>query len=530
MSDNLRKGDLYIILLPLILLFLVIEITPYEGTPEERIIYYFRLNSDGFEEIQIIYETSKEEGIMWIVVPDTERYTNWTIKISNGRIYQEELRDAEIEGVKMYFYDNLSFHFRGPLKLGINWTTRLGALVVEPNALFISPAIMFRETDTSICEIWKPENFKKLKMMVGSSGNIRYSEGDDRIVVEPLYGNDRIYMFYSVKGKENLTYHKDGPIILRIPYRYFKEGEKILECYKMAIPQLEELTDAEIKEVKVSFFAPKNWDELPVGGFVPVNPHLKVGEINLNLFYFRWVRGYIESIAIHELTHHYLVELGISTELLWAHEGLANYLSINLAEYLNLSEKAVNLEEDLLEASDLVPPESYNFLISWRTYYTDPRYPTFVHYGVAYRIFYEICEENTEEGDMFPGSHYLHRVFSDIKELGGVKTTEDLVSILILESNNRKEIREKFKVWGFPYQENIKITMTERMRKEIREKTSPLWREILERRLMENSELWEKYVYEVRILVEGIDRLSSLMVLTTLFIVVASISRRLEKW
>jgi len=93
-----------------------------------------------------------------------------------------------------------------------------------------------------------------------------------------------------------------------------------------------------------------------------------MGDIHINLVFTRYVEGYIEVIALHELVHHFLWKAGISPgDLLWFHEGMTQYVSIETANKLGYEGSSMmkeELEQNVLRLKSGIG-EDFGFLTKW---------------------------------------------------------------------------------------------------------------------------------------------------------------------
>lgn len=163
------------------------------------------------------------------------------------------------------------------------------------------------------------------------------------------------------------------------------------------------------------------------------------GPIMINLALLRYAPGYLETTVIHEMVHTFLGRVGVEAndETRWFHEGLAQYLSIVVAEKTgyNVSEYA----EDLLNASQFFfnyVSGNLSFIEKWPS---DP-YSVSEAYLASFYIVYNITESHG-------GLKFIKALFNSLKVYGKVKNTKDIV--LTLSEAAGENLAPLFRKWGF---------------------------------------------------------------------------------
>jgi len=403
----------------------------YSGTYS----YICDVDDDGITKITIIYESSRSSGESWLLVP--RNFTKYTIREISGRIKSSELKRAyTATGEEFTFYDNYTFTYIGSpvFKLEINYTMNNGALIVEPNCFFYSPQIYFSQRDAGIVYIYLPGNSRVSRSGVQPSPtDIGLEGGKWKITIRLQSNSARIAIEYTTMQTGNMRVYSDGIFQVVTPERYREVAENLIKTYKTFYNNLTKIFGVNLTIVKVMFFAPRIAD-LGTGGYIPFNgTHL--GNIYLNLLYIRTAQGFWEQIALHELIHHFAWKAGISPNLLWVHEGLAEYLSIKLT--MNMGWEGALSRMKTLEEISLQLKENYGFIQWWNPVETPSNILNY--YAASYAIIKTILEG-------YGGLNLLQKLFNEIKGLT-ISDTETFINYLNIAS--KKDLTIKFIEWGF---------------------------------------------------------------------------------
>jgi hypothetical protein len=144
----------------------------------------------------------------------------------------------------------------------------------------------------------------------------------------------------------------------------------------------------------------------------------------------------METIAIHELTHQYEAHIGISPELLWVQEGLANYVAVQMGKPLDYdtTPTATDLETTAGELSG-----NYGMIQYWQPGGTTGS--LFQYYAASYEVFKTLGDEH---GGVSLYSSFF-RELPDLKD--GLKSTNVAVYELALAA--RTNLASQFTAWGF---------------------------------------------------------------------------------
>jgi len=415
------------------------------SSPDRRIDYSLSFDDNGFTTTTITYRDDQANGSVWMLVPKGSR--KWSLSVSEGVVDGRVLTD-----VGMVFYDNLSLSYTGPVSISVNWTMEYGALLLEPRGLFVSPAILASSDVPGYATLSMPDGVTKINYATPrykevSSGVLQF---DLRQVMQNPEAVGRIYIYFSFSGEQSMEEFTEGTYTISTASRYMGLAERVLSVYAEATPILQGLFNTTLGHAYVEFFVPESAEEMPIGGFVPILPdRFSVGNISLNLFYFRTQEGYIESIALHELVHQYVAKSGIPPSLLWLHEGLANYVGIQLTYFLGLP-GARDLEDSLVFEAARIPQSEYHIIDGWTPSHTNPSYSVFQHYSIAFEIVREIGSAFQEEGEPFSGYDYYSALFRSIAEKGQLpNSTWHVLSAMELCASNGSKVASMFQSWNF---------------------------------------------------------------------------------
>ncbi|MFQ6065625.1 MAG: hypothetical protein ACE5L6_09160, partial [Candidatus Bathyarchaeia archaeon] len=121
-----------------------------------------------------------------------------------------------------------------------------------------------------------------------------------------------------------------------------------------------------------------------------------------------FVRGTLEVIALHELVHHFLFKAGLSpSDFLWFHEGMAQYISIEVADELGYMGASTERDRLRVGALQLAPyGEDFSFLQEWKPE-TQPVDVTAL-YVASYHIVSKLAKK-------YGGLDYYERFFELIE-------------------------------------------------------------------------------------------------------------------
>jgi len=414
--------------------------------------YEFIVDEDGFTLVKIRYTSSGSGvGSSWVFVP---RFSPWINRTVHGRIYSWSIGEPEeYTGSPYYFYKvfNFSFmHDSGFFELLIEYNFSTAAMIIEPNGMFYSPQIGFESGCGFEAAVIFPSSFR---VNLGEALAIgRASYGYDRSL-----SNSSFIVFRNLPQSENLLRIQVGFRVNREPdlvvldssvfkfstvRRYESYARKILELYNETynlFVDLFNVTLGQIDSINVRFFIPDFYSLMSVGGYVPFSGG-SMGDIYVNFVFTRYVEGYLEVIALHELVHHFMWRAGLSpNNLLWFHEGLAQYVSIEFAERLGFEGARMirsDIEASVQRVRALVS-DNFGFLASWTPKYAPRDMSTL--YAAAYYVVSELANE-------YGGLNFYARFF---RVLGGGSIEDNAALCYYLSLAAGESIVERFNSWGF---------------------------------------------------------------------------------
>lgn len=375
------------------------------------------------------------------------KFSPWNRVTLSGEILDFERGSTkDYVGQDYYFYEVFKFWFssQSSFQMKIQFNMTEGALIIEPRGIFFSPLVGFSQDNTNEAnaEVFFPSNYKVKR--VASSGISTYTIINSSSVHFNLQDTPERLQIEFETAVAQPTYNELNQSVFRFltVERYENYAAEILDLYDSVYGNFTELFNVTLTDIEVRFFIPEFETLLAVGGYVPfINQ--KMGEININIFFVRAVKGTIEVIAIHELIHHFLWKAGLSPDFfLWFHEGTAQYVSIETVE--DLGYKGASLERERLEqgVSHLIPqtPENLGFLQEW----TPERQPrdTAELYVASYYVISKLAEKYGE-------LDFYKRFFKLIQGLE-LETNDELALYLSMAANASVDLT--LRQWGFDIQ------------------------------------------------------------------------------
>jgi hypothetical protein len=395
------------------------------------------VDENGFTNVNINFQSDEEFGSTWVFVPKFQEWTNHTIR---GEVTSFSISETtNFTNTEFSFYDVLSLTFSSDpvFEINIQFNFSTAGMIIEPNGMFFSPQIGFESGSELKTEVKLPQGFSVNEGEVAAFGITR-------ILPNSVSSNSNFILFDNFSDMENLVRIqigfktsndtqdlitvKEGLFTFETVKRYQEYAYEMLDLYNKAYDDLVDFFNVTLEETQIKFFLPDYDSLLTIGGFVPISGE-DLSDIHINIVFTRYVKGYIEVIALHELIHHFLWKAGISPlTLLWFHEGMAQYLSIEEASNLGF-EGANIMEQDLEEGVNslrLKANSDLAFLKEW----TPSNQPSNINnlYVTAYYVVSRLSAS-------FNGSDYYSNVF---KKLRGQKIDDylDLSYYLNLETND----------------------------------------------------------------------------------------------
>jgi hypothetical protein len=289
------------------------------------------------------------------------------------------------------FYDNLTFSYTSsdePFSMRLRFNMTRGAMIVEPNGFFYSPQIGVSSSASVRAVLTFPDGVESLDEIQPTPLRVDTYFSKPEVVFS-LPSESRIAVTFTVSWARQTSHIREGKVEADVPSRYLDLGTRMVELYKKAIPLMDALFNGTVDRISMKFFTPSTLPQLSIGGYTPIDPSsFQTGSIYLNLFYFRAQSGTMETIAIHELTHQYEAHVGVSPELLWVQEGLANYVAIQMGKPLDydITPTATDLETTARDLSG-----NYGMIQYWRPGGTAGS--LFQYYAASYEVFKTLADK-----------------------------------------------------------------------------------------------------------------------------------------
>jgi len=380
-----------------------------KASPASTYYYRFNVGREGFTNVQINFNSTDALGDSWVFVP---RFSNWNYSVTRGTITQSSIVETDqVISQSLYFYQAFRFRYQssGTFNMTVRFDHDSAALIIEPRGIFYSPQIGFEPSSSSRAEVLFYSSFivkSNLAVVVGANGNYPAAMVQPNRVLFNLPENIvRLQVEFSTQqttpSYTTLMSSDNKTFTFKSVTRYQTYARSVLNFYdRIYSANLTRLFNVTLDSVAVQWFLPDFQSLLTVGGFVPVFTGEQLGEININVAFIRAVNGTIEVIAAHELVHRFLGRTGLSpNDFLWLHEGMAQYISVNLVSDLgydggksekgNLENGATRLIQNLggenfgsLSLQDWSPSyQPSNVDISWlyvASYYAVSRLPEIV--------------------------------------------------------------------------------------------------------------------------------------------------------
>lgn len=436
-----RGFALTLILLSILVVASLFIPTPERGSPLSVYTYRFYVDEDGNTYVNVEFESSVENGgSSWLILPT---YANWSLQVSSGSIEWSSFKPLSEGNI---FWGNYTFRFKPGeegFKISFNFSIPLYTFIVEPKGFFLSPLIGFPRSSKGEAELKIAGDGIKIVDVFGLSEALSFiremlptrieREGEETKLSLEVRPVSRVGVVFVKKDShpENVTVERP-PFRIEVPTRYSEIAERILELYVEAYHKLSGILGVKPNEtvIEVKLFVPdlEQFKE-GVAGFVPISAD-KPGPISLNLFNLRYPNGTMELVALHELTHHFIWATGLEVNRLWIHEGLAEYLSIELAERLGYMLAAEMRRTQHREAYAVVNGSSLSFIQAWSfvSRPTDLR----TLYASSFHVFEAL-------GEKYGGLEFYGKVFEKLRGIPGVKEDSALATAvgLALEASDR---------------------------------------------------------------------------------------------
>ncbi len=410
---------------------------------EDSVSYQFQfvVDEDGDADVLIVFTHQTDgRGSSWLLLP---KNLSPIIDTITGLDPEVEVESAVADGVEFYFYENYTFTYDpvdGLYNLTIGYSFSHAAFVMEPRAFFYSPQIGIPDDTSSKFLVILPQSssigardVKLASRGYGRAIGVDISElSDGRVKVEGTSNSiDRIAFEYSVVKDPSIERVFLGRYQSKIVERYDDLALYFLELYQKSDPSLVDLFGVQPEDVELTLFTPTLEEFVQeLQGYVPFTGR-EIGSIHLNIFYIRTIAGRIEVTALHELIHSFLWQVGIPPEMFWVHEGLAEYLSIEMAKLpeIGYRSSAESQERGLLA---LLGGNSWLGRVQkWRY---EP-----IYYASSYYVFKTL-------GEKHGGLIFYRTVFDSLNDME-IHSDSDVVYALSKAAG--EDLIPQFREWGF---------------------------------------------------------------------------------
>jgi len=400
--------------------------------------YRFQVDSNGSTLVTITYTSSEQSGSSWIIVPKFLEFTNSTL---GGRILDFSLSSTTDKlTTDYYFYNVLEFSFAsyGDFEMTIQYNFTTAAMIIEPYGIFLSPQIGYQPNGVGKAEVTFPSNFE-VKNAVAEGGYSPSFKEANLVRFDNLPTNIlRLEIDFKIDSDQPSPLKIErGIFAFETSERYENYALNILNLFNRTYDDLVDIFNTTLENINIEFFIPDFEAIYSIGGYVPFTGET-IGNIHINIFYTRYVEGYIEVTALHELVHHFLWRAGISPEdLLWFHEGMAQYVSIEISEDIGLEGASMIKQEIESAAGRLSAINDLGFLVRW----TPTSRPT--DWGTLYTASYYVVSRLAEPYGELDYYANLFKLLEGIE----VDDNDELAYYLSLASN--RTVMPTLRSWGF---------------------------------------------------------------------------------
>ncbi len=368
----------------------------------------------------------------WIVLP-SQRVPEMTPKQSPSTYTYS----SEPVG---YFYDNYSFTFLGVDSVRISYEFEMAVLFEKDRGMLISPLIEFdpRLAGEITVRIENALNIIDYSPMpntydrVGNTYILNYT-----FPANLLPRSRRISVLYQLAQPLDEVSMRIGEFVSVVPSPHAESVKTLMTELKDMNEDVSRFFGFKVEGIELIFYIPESINS--AGGFVPVEGGEVPDEIHINLLMFRYLPGYLELVALHELIHHYVARLGVSPDLRWFHEGAATFFSIQFL--LGKGFEAVEEQYREAEALSFQMPD-VSFILDWTGGYGPPSY-----YMASYKVFREL---NSTLGLSFfeklframKGGEYdvSGDIFSVMSDVSGGRSDEVLARLNLLEDSGTRYV------------------------------------------------------------------------------------------
>ncbi len=400
--------------------------------------YNMSFDNSGSTAVEISFNSGVVgSGSSWLAIPKNFSKTVTALTGTITSLTYDQYK-AGGDGGGNLFYDNMTFSYSAndaPFSMRVTFNFTDGAMMVEPYGLFYSPLMSAPRSAKTEARLTLPEGITDVRDVEPAPARVD-DFGSQMKLYFRLSSETRIAVTFRVPWPKQIDHVTEGNVNIEAPSRYLNLSNRIAALYRNAIPHMDDLFKRSGDKISVKFFVPLSFQQLSIGGYTPIDASsFEPGSIFLNVFYVRALPGMIETIAVHELTHQYEARVGISPELLWVQEGLANYIAVQMGKTLGYD--TASMDADLGTAAKELSGQ-YGAVQQWRPENVSS---LFGYYAASYEIFVTL-------GQKYGGLSFYSRFFQGLPELkDGLRSTNIAVYQLGLAAG--ADLFPEFASWGF---------------------------------------------------------------------------------
>jgi len=404
--------------------------------------YLVKVAADGNATVVMVY-FSNTSGTFYTYVP---RFERWNVTVWKGYVVSERVANTSA-----YFYYNATFEYftdaSGIFGMNISFKFPFASLYASDRGWFMTP-LLGAPPNTTVTVLVAIEGLGKILDVSLSGAPVAYSleNGTLKVSVASLSPEGaRLTVDFRPQNppEETTIAESAGSASVRVKAAPYYRGlaSTIASVVGRALPRIRELFGYSPSSVDFELFLPSRMD-LSALGYVMGEDINAGGEgpIHLNLALVRFKEGYLETTVVHELVHKALGALGVpaNSELRWFHEGVAQYVSIEVCGELGIdvSDMRESLENSTgIFSSGLVKP---GFVQEW-----SPSGNEGYYYAASYYIVASIAKERG-------GLDYIRRLAEVVRNRGGVGSNQELVEAMSAAAG--EDLTPRFREWGFEVQ------------------------------------------------------------------------------
>jgi len=409
-----------------------------QGTPQVKV--YIDVEDNGNATVTIVFRAAGRASFSFTL----PKFENYSVCSSYGNYRIEDKPSSA------YFYYNSTLELapgdNGTSTLSVCYKFPYASLLSDNQGWFMSPMLVASPPVEIEVSVRIPnlasvtlESPRMIRLEGAGYRVYRLSPGAQQLIP------GRVVIEYRTAGLvQTANFSRTGEAVLTVvsPVYYRSLSEKILDVASKAYERLRNLTGVTADQVTFELYLPmESMGGISALGFVmgeDINAGGR-GPIMLNLALIRYAPGYLETTVIHEMVHVFLGKAGVeaNAQTRWFHEGLAQYLSIVVAQEIGVD--VSDYAEELLNASSALyeyTSGNFSFIQIW------PADPNLVGdaYLASFYIVYNVSSS-------FGGENYIARLFAAIRSRGSVKTTNDIVSVMSAAAGSN--LAPLFRRFGF---------------------------------------------------------------------------------